>query len=68
MDLDATHKRGRFHAAIWILIYGGLLAISLGLFVEPQAAAMRVVFLYGGGLAVLAGIVLIVIRSRQTKS
>jgi len=65
---DAANNRGRFHAAIWILIYGGLVAISLGLFFEPQAGVLRTAFLAGGSLAVLAGIVLIVIRSRQVKS
>lgn len=67
-ETDAAHQRGRIHAAIWILIYGGLVAISLGLFFEPQAGVLRTAFLAGGGLAVLTGIVLIVIRSRQVKS
>lgn len=67
-ETDAARQRSRWHAAIWILIYGGLLALGLGLFLAPQAALLRVGFLGGGSLAALAGVALIVIRSRQARS
>ena len=65
---DGQRKYSRLGAAVWVLIYGGLLALCLSLFLSPQAASLRVAFQYGGGLAVAIGIVLIAIRARLIKS
>jgi hypothetical protein len=54
----------RLHTAIWVLIYGGLLAISLSFFLPQQAELMSLGFLAGGVLATAVGAALIVIRSR----
>ena len=50
---------------IWLLIYGGLLLISLGLFVSRQDGAFGGTLIGGGTLAVAAGAVLIWVRSRR---
>ena len=57
-------KMVRMERLIWVLIYGGLLAIVLGLFVDRQGLADASLFYQFGGLTVLAGVVLIYVRSR----
>jgi uncharacterized membrane protein HdeD (DUF308 family) len=54
----------RLERLIWVLIYGGLLAIVLGLFLDRQASQDASLFYQFGGLTVLAGVVLIYVRSR----
>lgn len=52
---------------VWIFIYGGLLAVSLGLFLRLGSAdghLLGSVLMVKGGVAVLAGVVLIWLRSR----
>nr|WP_316638447.1 hypothetical protein [uncultured Roseateles sp.] len=61
-----THPdHGRLHTTIWVLIYGGLLAVCLSLFLPREAELLSLGFLSGGGLAVAVGAVLLVIRSRM---
>ena len=50
----------------WILLYAGLLALCLGLFVRRTDAALGVGFMIGGTVAALAGAGLIVVRSRMS--
>ena len=54
----------RIERLSWVLIYGGLLAVVLGFFVDQQEAQDASLFYQLGGLAVLAGAVLIYLRSR----
>ena len=49
---------------VWILIYGGLLAVSLGWFVEPANAAPGMALMVGGGMLAAIGVVLIFVRAR----
>ncbi|HEY1393112.1 MAG TPA: hypothetical protein VFV25_07030 [Methylibium sp.] len=49
---------------VWVLIYGGLLAVSLGVFVARQDEALGTFFGLGGGIASAIGLVLIYVRSR----
>ena len=51
---------------VWILIYGGLLVMILGLFLVRggEAPVLGSVLLVKGGLAVAAGVFLIWLRSR----
>ena len=52
---------------VWILIYGGLLAVSLGLFLRMQGDdgdVLGTVLVVKGGIAAAAGVVLIWLRSR----
>ena len=49
----------------WVLIFGGLLLLSLGLFVARQSAGFGWSLVGLGGAAVFAGVVLIFVRSRM---
>ena len=65
----ATMKPARVEALVWVLIYGGLLMLSLGTFVVRQIGdegmAIAVVLFVAGALAVIAGAVLVVVRARM---
>ena len=54
----------RLERLIWALIYGGLLAVVLGVFIDQQQAQDGSLFYQLGGLAVVGGVVLIYLRSR----
>jgi len=52
---------------VWILIYGGLLAVSLGLFLRlgtGDGHVLGYVLMVKGGIAAVSGVVLIWVRSR----
>jgi hypothetical protein len=53
---------------VWVLIYGGLLFGGLGLFVDREGSGLGIVMVATGALAVLAGIVLVWVRSRMPPS
>jgi len=50
---------------IWILIFGGLIVLSLGLFVERQDTVFGWSLVVLGGVAAAAGVVLVWVRSRM---
>jgi hypothetical protein len=50
---------------IWVLIFGGLLVLSLGLFVERQNMAFGWSLVVAGGALAAAGVVLVWVRSRM---
>ena len=50
---------------IWVLIYGGLLVLSLGLFVLRQDSVFGHTLIGVGGVGVALGAFLIWIRSRR---
>ena len=54
----------RLQALIWVLIYGGLLTLVFGLFVERADDATGWFMVVGGGVVAAAGLVLIYVRSR----
>ena len=63
----ATHLRkavARPQALTWVLIYGGLLTLVLGLWVTPADDDTGWLLVAGGGLAAAVGVVLIYVRSR----
>jgi vacuolar-type H+-ATPase subunit I/STV1 len=49
---------------IWVLIYGGLLLLVLGLFVQERVFGFGFSLIVFGGAAAAVGAVLIVVRSR----
>ena len=52
-------------ALVWVLIYGGLLLLALGVFVQRQGGGFGWALIgIGGGVAAI-GAVLIVVRSRR---
>ncbi len=48
----------------WVLIYGGLLTLCVGLFVLRQSDGLGWTMVLGGTLLAAIGVVLIVLRSR----
>jgi hypothetical protein len=52
---------------VWVLIYGGLLLGGLGLFVDREGSALGLVMVVIGAVALLAGIVLVWVRSRMPR-
>ncbi|CAM8656040.1 hypothetical protein MCEMSEM22_01866 [Comamonadaceae bacterium] len=54
----------RMERLIWTLIYGGLLAMVLGYFIDQQGVQDAALFYNLGGLAVGGGVVMVFIRSR----
>lgn len=57
-------KASTLETWVWVLIYGGLLAVSLGLFVMRQDAVLGTVVTTIGGVTAAVGVVLIYVRSR----
>ena len=58
-------RLARMETWTWILIYGGLLAAVLGMFVEKSQDQSGSTFYTVGGLSVLTGVVLVFVRSRM---
>lgn len=54
----------RLETLVWVLIYGGLLLVGLGLAVQQRAGLLGWSLVAGGGVLALAGVVLIVVRAR----
>jgi len=52
---------------VWILIYGGLLAVSLGLFMrrEPHGEDVARWLFSGGAVATAVGVLLVFLRARK---
>lgn len=55
----------RIEALTWVLIYGGLLSLSLGWFITPLRGPWGELLIVGGIGAAIIGLVLIVIRSKM---
>ncbi|WP_332777830.1 hypothetical protein [Polaromonas sp.] len=55
----------RLQALIWVLIYGGLLTLILGLSVQRTDEALGWPLVVGGALVAALGFVLIYVRSRM---
>jgi F0F1-type ATP synthase assembly protein I len=58
-----SHRR--LETLAWVLIYGGLLVLCLGLFVDRTGSTLGWTLQVGGALGALAGVVLIWLRSRR---
>ncbi|MED5619316.1 hypothetical protein [Ideonella sp. BN130291] len=57
-------KTSTLETLIWVLIYGGLLVLSLSLFVSERSMPLGIAFGIVGAVATAAGAALIVVRSR----
>ena len=57
-------RLARMETLIWTLIYGGLLAVVVGLFMGQLEAGSGVALAVIGGAVTLAGVVLVYARSR----
>ncbi|MEO5771505.1 MAG: hypothetical protein ABIQ29_05500 [Burkholderiaceae bacterium] len=58
----------RLEAWVWISIYAGLLAFTLGWFVEARSASIGMVLMIGGGLAAAAGVLLVYLRAKRSET
>ena len=52
-------------ALVWVLIFGGLLLFSLGLFVPGNRPLLQALLVGGGAVAAVAGVVLVAVRARR---
>jgi hypothetical protein len=62
--MPMTRLKARLDVAIWVLIFGGLFAIVLGVASRPVAPAAGWSLMVIGGCVAAVGIVLIWVRSR----
>ncbi|MES2282802.1 MAG: hypothetical protein V4542_15420 [Pseudomonadota bacterium] len=58
----------RLQSLIWILIYGGLLTLILGIFVQRSSDPVGWSMIVTGGVVAAVGFVLIYVRSRLNSS
>jgi hypothetical protein len=58
-------KKSTLDQAVWTLIYGGMILLMLGLWSRPQLPAFGSLLATVGALGVLAGAVLVWVRSRR---
>jgi hypothetical protein len=49
----------------WVLIFGGLLVLSLSWFIDDAQVVLAAALAIGGALATLLGVLLIFVRSRM---
>ena len=54
----------RMDRSVWVLIYGGLAAVVLAAFTENTQGQDASALYWGGGIAVLAGVFMIYLRSK----
>jgi hypothetical protein len=62
----AAMSNNQLDVLIWVLIYGGLLTLGLGLATPERAGDAWLWLGAAGGVAVLAGVGLIWVRSRRS--
>ena len=55
----------RVERLVWILVYGGLLAMVLGMFVQRYDRLLAEIFQIGGTIVACTGALLIWVRSRM---
>jgi hypothetical protein len=63
---DASPRNSRLHVLIWVLIYAGLLALTLGVVLERTDTELGWTVIGGGGAVATLGFALIYWRSRLT--
>jgi xanthine/uracil permease len=60
-----TMKPSTIETLIWVLIYGGLLVLSLSFFVSARSDALATALAVCGSVVTVLGAVLVVVRSRM---
>ncbi len=58
-------KTSTVEALVWVLVYGGLLLLCLGLFVQRADGPLGWALTLAGGAIAAAGAVLVYVRSRM---
>jgi len=59
-------KPSTIEVLVWVLLYGGLIVVALGLSIARSDAALGWGIVAGGGVAAVTGAVLIYARSRMS--
>ena len=59
-------KMARLHKIIWTLVFGGLITIILGIFVERAGDATGWMMVVAGGVLTAIGVGLIYVRSTMS--
>ena len=62
--MAAPRTLQRLQTLIWVLIYGGLLTLVLGIATARTDGALGWSFAAGGGVAAAVGVALIAVRAR----
>ena len=62
--MATPHRLQRLHQLIWVLIYGGLLTLILGIATARTDGATGWALIVGGGVLTAVGVVLIAVRAR----
>jgi len=62
--MASARQLKRLQTLIWVLIFGGLLGVVYGLSLSRYEPQMGTVFIAGGALLALVGVVLIFVRAR----
>ena len=65
--MTSARTLARLDALAWILIYGGLFALVLGIASHDETAVGGWSLSVLGGIAAVAGVVLIVVRARLSQ-
>jgi hypothetical protein len=55
----------RLDVLIWVLIYGGLLSVALGLSVQRSEGGLGIAVIIIGAIAAAVGVLLVYVRSRM---
>ena len=55
----------KLEAWVWLLIYGGIIGVSLGWFLQSRSAALGWPLLALGAVSIAGGALLIFLRSRM---
>jgi len=58
-------SKNKLETLVWVLIYGGLLGISLGWFVQARSDAFGWALMVVGAAVAVTGAALIFVRSRM---
>ena len=58
-------KPATVETLVWVLMYGGLLGVGLGLALQRTEPAFGWTLIVAGGVLAVAGVVLIYVRSRM---
>jgi hypothetical protein len=62
--MTSPHRLKQLQSLIWILIYGGLLTLIMGLSIQRFEAALGWALAVGGLITTAVGLVLIFVRAR----
>jgi hypothetical protein len=64
-SFELTMTTKKLDTWVWVLIYGGMLGLGLGWFMQPRSPALGWVIITAGGVAASIGVLLVVVRSRM---